>query len=76
MPRVKEVSYIEAEKKTYAKIKGAMGLRNLKQKDIANELGLHESTVSQHFANRTFSYLQLLQIFEIVGLECENCLNA
>ena len=59
--------------RTYNLIVSAMAIEDVKQYQIADELGLHKTTVSEHFRNRTFSYEQILQIFEFLDLEYTLC---
>ena len=74
MPRVQSLTPEKRiEDKIYGAIYAAMGLHGLKKKDIADALGLHKSTVSEHFANRSFSFMQLLSIFEFLELEISIC---
>ena len=59
--------------RTYNLIRGAMAVEGVKQCHIAEELGLHKTTVSQHFKHKTFSFEQILQIFEFLDLEFTLC---
>ena len=59
--------------KAYQRIEVAMVLKRIRQYHIADELGINKSTVSQHFKKRTFSFEQILQIFEFLGLEFTVC---
>ena len=59
--------------KAYQRIEVAMVIKRIRQYQIAEELGLHKSTVSQHFEKHTFSFEQILQIFEFLGLEITIC---
>ena len=65
--------YKRCEVRIYRQIRSAMAIEGVKQYQVAEELGLHKSTVSQHFDNHTFSLEQILQIFEFLGLELIVC---
>lgn len=65
--------YLRNKEKIYQQIIGTMAIKGIKQYQIADELGLHKSTVSIHFENKTFSFEQILQIFEFIGLEITLC---
>lgn len=67
------VEYKRNLTRIYNLINGAMAVEGIKQYQIAQEMGLHKTTVSQHFKNRTFSMEQILQIFEILDLEFTLC---
>lgn len=73
MKRGQITEYKRNEDKVYRLIKGAMAIKGIKQYQIADELGLHKSTVSSHFEHQTFSFEQILQIFEYIGLEFTLC---
>lgn len=65
--------YKRCEERIYRQIIGAMAIEGVRQYQIADELGLHKSTVSQHFDNHSFSLEQILQIFELLELEFTLC---
>lgn len=67
------VEYRRNLTRIYNSIIGAMAIEGVKQYQIAQELGLHKTTVSLHFKNRTFSLEQILQIFEFLELEFTIC---
>lgn len=67
--------YKRNEEKIYRTIVGTMAIKNIKKYQIADELGLHKSTVTIHFKHHTFSFEQILQIFEFIGLEFELCVK-
>ena len=67
------LAYKRTEDQVYRQIAGVMGMENIKKYQIAQELGLHKTTVSEHFKHHTFSFDQLLQIFEFLGMEFKLC---
>lgn len=67
--------YKRNEEMVYRQIIGTMAVKGIRQYQIADELGLHKSTVSIHFEHHTFSFDQILQIFEFIGLEFELCVK-
>lgn len=76
MPRVNSLTKTKRiEDGIYKKILMAMAMESVKKKDIAEHLGLHKSTVSQHFNNHTFSFEQLLEIFEFLEMEISVCVK-
>lgn len=74
MARV-NLAYKRAIDKVYRQIAGAMGMKRVKQYQIAQELGLHKTTVSEHFKHHTFSFDQLIQIFDFLGMEFTLCVK-
>lgn len=74
MPRVNSLTPEKRiEDKIYRQILGAMGMEGVRKCQIAEVLGLHKSTVTQHFEHHTFSVQQLIEILTFLGLEIQIC---